>query len=174
MRKIILIQGKENVGKTTACWKIYKDLVEELKKANGGKAVEHEFIIPDRGITLQTTSVLSVNELSTVKGVTTYKRINEYNMDFIAILPIKTKYVGIISAGDKIEMMECAVNTCIERKVEIIVMAVRQWVNSAKHFRGEERIGKLLDIEKEKINLTEDSAKDKVAADIVQIIYGNN
>lgn len=159
MCKFILIQGKENAGKTTTCWEIYKDLVTKLSKNDNGHPVVHEFIIPDREITLQTTSVMSVRELTVMEEDSQYYQPkNDYNMDFIAVLPINSKRIGIISAGDNSNMMQCALKTCLKRQVDMVVMAARSWDSDISHFCGEKKIIPLFDGEKPiKKELTENN-----------------
>lgn len=148
MCKFILIQGEENAGKTTTCWKIYKNLVKRLPKNDNGQPVEHEFIIPDREITLQTTSVMSVRELNVkVEGNgSSYEERSKESLDFIAILPtesireFESNRLGIISAGDNYTMMIRAIQTCINKKVDTIIMSIRSFQNTDKRFHGDEYI----------------------------------
>lgn len=153
MCKFILIQGKENAGKTTTCWKIYKDLVKRLPKNDNGQPVEHEFIIPDREITLQTTSVMSVRELNVkVEGNgSSYEERSKESLDFIAILQtesireIESNRLGIISAGDNYTMMIRAIQTCIDKKVDTIIMSIRSFQNTDERFCGDEYIQPLIE-----------------------------
>lgn len=148
MCKFILIQGKENAGKTTTCWKIYKDLVKKLPKNDNGQPVEHEFIIPDREITLQTTSVMSVRELNVkVEGNgSSYEERSKESLDFIAILPtesireIESNRLGIISAGDNCTMIIRAIQTCLKKNVDTIIMPIRSYQNTDERFHGDEYI----------------------------------
>lgn len=150
MCKFILIQGKENAGKTTTCWKIYQDLVTMLQENDNGQPVEHEFIIPDREITLQTTSVMNIRELNVNVDVegngSSYVERSKDSLDFITILPtesikkIESNRLGIISAGDNCTMMIRAIQTCLKKNVDTIIMPIRSYQNTDERFHGDEYI----------------------------------
>lgn len=190
MCKFILIQGKENAGKTTTCWKIYQDLVTMLQENNNGHPVMHEFIIPDREITLQTTSVMSVRELNVnVEGNgSSYVERSKDSLDFIAILPtesikkIESNRLGIISAGDDCTMMIRAIQTCLKKNVDTIIISICSYQNSNNHFHEEKHILPLIEEKKyhntKNVNFADYKEYDqeiqekKVKEDVLKILFG--
>lgn len=189
MCKFILIQGKENAGKTTTCWKIYQDLVTMLQENNNGHPVVHEFIVPGK-VTLQTTSVLNAWELTAIEENTGsfYQEEKQENIDFIAILPTKkvkncnSNKLGIISAGDEYPTMIAAIHTCLKKSVDTIIMSVHSNKNSDNHFHGERHILPLIE-EKEEHNTKnvnfadykdndQETKENRVKEEVLKMIFG--
>lgn len=101
MAKFIIIRGQRNSGKTTTCGIVYTELL---------RIAEVRHIFNDKDV--------ETNSLE-------YNKENGSLKDFKAILTIKGKMVGIISAGDVADLLEKDINDLIDKKIEIIICCTR-------------------------------------------------
>ena len=101
MAKFIIIRGKGNSGKTTTAGLVYSELlkISETKHRFNGKDVES-------------------NSLK-------YKKDSGDLFDFISILTINSKKIGILSAGDVSIELEKNINSFINIGIEIIICCSR-------------------------------------------------
>jgi hypothetical protein len=101
MAKLIVILGTQNSGKTTTAGMVYQELV---KYANGAH-------------------VFNKKE-DTVKDNLDYYA-NGSTKDFTAIIPIKTKKVGMVSEGDAPDRTRPEIEYLIKENVDVIVCCSR-------------------------------------------------
>ena len=101
MTKFILIRGYENSGKTATAGLVYSDLIKIAQK-------EHVF------------NYIQVND----NGLMLNDSKDSF-IDFTAILTIRTKQVGIISAGDIPLELEKQINMFLSKSVDIIICCTR-------------------------------------------------
>lgn len=111
MAKLIIIRGHANSGKTTTSGLVYSELLKfaETKHKFNGKDVES-------------------NSLK-------YSKESGDLFDFIAILIINSKNIGIISAGDNAKDLKQEINNFINKGIEIIVCCARSRNVKGSSFR---------------------------------------
>lgn len=101
MGKIIIIRGERNSGKTTTVGLVYSELLKISEK-------EHKF-----------------NNKITTENSLVYDKNTGDLFDFNAIIKIKGKTIGIVSAGDVAKILKIQLNIFIEINIDIIVCCAR-------------------------------------------------
>ena len=101
MAKFIIIRGTKDSGKTTTAGLVYIELLKiaETKHSFNGKDVE-------------------TNSLE-------YNKENGNLIDFKVILTIKSKKIGIVSAGDVANWLEKDIDNFIKENLDIIICCTR-------------------------------------------------
>ena len=101
MAKIIIIRGERNSGKTTTTGLVYSELLKISEK-------EHKF-----------------NNKTVIENSLVYDKKTGDLFDFNAVLTVKGKTIGIVSAGDVAEDLKFQLNIFIEIKIDIIICCAR-------------------------------------------------
>ncbi|WDF61035.1 hypothetical protein PQ462_06625 [Flavobacterium sp. KACC 22758] len=101
MAKIILIRGERNSGKTTTTGLVYSELLKISE-------IKHKF-----------------NNKDVTKNSLTYDNETGDLIDFNAVIKIKGKTIGIVSAGDVAEDLKAQLSIFIQINIDIIICCAR-------------------------------------------------
>lgn len=100
MAELIIIRAGQNSGKTTTTGLVYQELLKQAEKVH---VFDNQTVMEDS---------LSYNQ-------------NGDTIDFTAILTIRNKKVGIVSAGDDAKSTKKMIEILIEINVNIIICCAR-------------------------------------------------
>lgn len=101
MAKIIIIRGERNSGKTTTTGLVYSELLKISEK-------EHKF-----------------NNKTVTENSLVYDKKTADLFDFNAVLTVKGKTIGIVSAGDVAKDLKIQLNIFIEINIDIVICCAR-------------------------------------------------
>ena len=101
MSKIIIIRGERNSGKTTTTGLVYSELLKISEK-------EHKF-----------------NNKSVTENSLVFDKKTGDLFDFNAIVTVKGKTIGIVSAGDVAKDLKIQLTIFIEINIDIVICCAR-------------------------------------------------